>query len=675
MQKEVKKKSLTFAVLAILLASTLSAVVYFGYSPNASTTFLKTFSSYSELNSFILSNTQSGYQASFKGPLDMQFSQIINPSGTNGLGGLSYGVPAPTSEDASALSGQSYSTTNIQVAGVDEADTVKTDGHYLYLLSQSKNSVYIIDANPQNAKILSTITFSNTSSLAGIYLSQDSTKIAVLGSSYTLHLMTYTNYIGAPYTTQYFQPEDVKTFVKVYDISNKNQPVIARDFSASGSYFNSRMIGDYVYAVVSEPVQLVNQTVTLPSVYKGTQSSAIPPTQIYYVGRDNNASSYLYNYYTFTSIFGINIKNDDQETSSLTTTMGGTTNIYASTNNMYLTYSDYTYSSPTANSRFGGYGEVSTGIVRVNLDGNTLTYAAQGNIQGNILNQYSMDEYQGYFRAATTIWTNNGQQNNVYVLNMDLAIVGKLENLASGENLHSARFMGDKCYLVTFRTLDPLFVIDLSVPSNPSVLGELKIPGYSDYLHPYDETHIIGVGKDTLESSSSEIAWFIGLKLSLFDVSNVNAPKQIATVTIGDKGTDSPVLTDPKAFLFDKSKDLLVIPVNLYLLDSSNNVQDPAHTYGTFTWQGVYVYNLTLNGGFQLKGNVTQLVVQTAPYNDQGSWITRSLYIDNTLYTISDQKVQLNSLEDMAFIAQIELTWPCTLALSIKGPLFFGSPN
>ena len=130
--------------------------------------------------------------------------------------------------------------------------------------------------------------------------------------------------------------------------------------------------------------------------------------------------------------------------------------------------------------------------------------------------------------------------------------------------------MGDKCYLVTYRTTDPLFVIDLSDSTNPRVLGELKIPGYSDYLHPYDNTHLIGVGKEAVEVDGGSFAYYQGLKLALFDVSDVNNPRQLSNVTIGDRGTDSLALSDPKAFLFDKSKGLLVIPVSLAVVSEAD---------------------------------------------------------------------------------------------------------
>ena len=233
--------------------------------------------------------------------------------------------------------------------------------------------------------------------------------------------------------------------------------------------------------------------------------------------------------------------------------------------------------------------------------------------------------------------------------------------------------MGDKCYLVTFIKTDPLFVIDLSQPTNPTVLGELKIPGYSDYLHPYDENHLIGVGKEAVDAEGQDFAWYQGIKISLFDVSSVSSPVQLANFTIGDRGTDSPVLTDPKAFLFDKTKSLLVIPVSLALVDNSTIQeqlkygQSAASAYGTTVWQGAYVFSLSTTGGFTLRGTIThlnaallnsqgQLTNPNDYYNTQNNWITRSLYIGNTLYTISNAEVKLNSLTDLSQIGQVNLS-------------------
>lgn len=313
--------------------------------------------------------------------------------------------------------------------------------------------------------------------------------------------------------------------------------------------------------------------------------------------------------------------------------------MYVSLDNMYITFPDQ-------------YGK--TTVFRIHIENSTITPEVQGEVPGHVLNQFSMDEFDNHFRIATTTWLNGTLQNNIYVLNMNLSIVGTLENLATGENLHSARFMGNRCYLVTFKTIDPLFVIDLSDPTNPEVLGELKIPGYSDYLHPYDENHLIGVGKETVEADGGSFAWYQGVKISIFDVSNVGNPIQMANYTIGDRGTDSPVLSDHKAFLFDRSKDLLVIPVLVAEINETLFPEGvPLNFYGEFVWQGAYVFNITLTEGLALRGNVTH--GEGAGLPEIGYWVTRALYIDNILYTVSDKKIKMNNLEDLAEIKEIQL--------------------
>ena len=228
--------------------------------------------------------------------------------------------------------------------------------------------------------------------------------------------------------------------------------------------------------------------------------------------------------------------------------------------------------------------------------------------------------------------------------------------------------MGERAYMVTFIKTDPLFVIDLSSPENPKVLGELQMPGYSDYLHPYDATHLIGIGKDAVAADEGNFAWYQGLKLALFDVSNVNNPVLLANYTIGDRGTNSAVLNDPKAFLFDLNKNILVIPVDLAIVNESQIQPYPTNfpAYGEMVWQGAYVFSLSPNSGFTLKGTVTH--INATILNDQGflinpndyyltqsQWISRSLYIGNILYTVSNSQVQLNSLTDLSKIATINL--------------------
>ena len=393
------------------------------------------------------------------------------------------------------------------------------------------------------------------------------------------------------------------------------------------------MIGDYIYAVVSQSAYVYENVVPLPRVYTATSTSEISATDIFY----SENADYAHvdnNYFTFTSFYGLNLKDPSQELTNMTVLMGGASTMYVSLGNMYVTY-------PTWSG--GQY----TSIYRVSINEGTLAFEAKGSVPGSVLNQYSMDEYNGYFRLATTNW-NDKTQNSVYVLNTNLTTVGavELQNAEIRETIQSARFIGDKAYIVTFQQKDPFFVLDMSNPIAPRVAGKLEIPGYSSYLHPYDENHVIGLG---MENST--------VKLSLFDVTNVNAPKEIAKYIVEGDYTSSQALYDPKAFLFDKAKELLVIPVSVDQYGVVNPQCSRLDGKATsslegFFWHGAYVFKLTVAGGFELSGTMTHAESSTI-YNYEA--VNRALYIDNTLYTVSNAKVKLNSLTDLAPIAEVNL--------------------
>jgi uncharacterized secreted protein with C-terminal beta-propeller domain len=221
--------------------------------------------------------------------------------------------------------------------------------------------------------------------------------------------------------------------------------------------------------------------------------------------------------------------------------------------------------------------------------------------------------------------------------------------------------MGERGYLVTFKQVDPLFVIDLSDPYNPEKLGELKITGYSEYLHPYDENHIIGIGKETTDAG--EFAWYQGVKISLFDVTDVSNPREISKLEIGDRGTDSPVLWDHKAFLFDRSRNLLVMPVLVAEVDVSDYPEGvPSWAYGEPVWQGAYVFHVSADVGLNLTGRITHIespddLGQDYYYYYSPFSVERSLYIDDVLYTISDAKIKMNSLENLDYINEVQLLY------------------
>jgi len=289
-------------------------------------------------------------------------------------------------------------------------------------------------------------------------------------------------------------------------------------------------------------------------------------------------------------------------------------------------------------------------IHRISIADGEIQYEAQGSIPGFVKNQFSLSENDGYLRVSTTIegWTvrsyisNIESQNNVYVLDMNLEIVGSLEDLASGEQIYATRFIGDKCYLVTFKQIDPFFVIDLSKPTNPEVLGELKIPGYYTYLHPYDETHIIGIGRDGEK-----------VKISLFDVSDLENPIELSRYEIENDDEDwywaqSSALYEHKAFLFDKEKNLLVVPV------------------GNYSKESAYVFDISVDSGIELKGTITH-DLEIEPEEEYGQWgdyyytggyensIKRILYIEDVLYTVSDNMVKMNDLETLEEINSVAL--------------------
>jgi len=566
---------------------------------------VRKFSSYKELKHFIEMNLDAftrygyGYYPEFGG-----WGQVVLLRNAGAL----YDAYAPVPAD--------FSTTNIQVLGVDEADIVKTDGKYIYVVSG--NNVVIIDAYPaENARIFSKIEVGENP--VEIFINEN--KLVIFGM----------------------------TFIKVYDVSDRESPILRRDISFDGGYFDSRMIGDHVYVIVNSPISYRGYEIELPRISLSGKSQTIPAYEIYYFDVPDYS-------YEFTTIISINTQNDNEEISKETFLIGAAQNIFVSSNNIYITYT--TYAGWEKLNWMGDWGTEKTIIHKISIANGEIEYKSQGEVPGHVLNQFSMDEHQGYFRIATTtgdVW-DDGARNHLYVLDEDLNIVGRLEGLAPGERIYSARFMGNRAYLVTFKKVDPLFVIDLANPTDPKVLGELKIPGYSDYLHPYDETHIIGVGKDTYDMGS--FAWYQGIKIALFDVSDPENPIEISKFVIGDRGTDSYALSDHKAFLFSKSKNLLVMPILLAEIDEGKYLGGvPPDAYGEYVWQGAYVFNVSLENGFVLKGRITHLENDAelmdywySPYS-----VKRSLYMDDVLYTISDGLIKMNDLEDLSEINEIEL--------------------
>jgi len=545
-----------------------------------------------------------------------------------------------------------FSGTNIQVRGVDEIDFVKTDGKYIYVISG--DNVVIVHAYPhRNAQIVSKILSENE--LIGLYVNGERLVVfeRVVQAQEYPDVDCY-SFMGDCAIYYYYRES---TSIKVYDISDRSNPKLDQNVLVSGNYINSRMLGDYVYLIASQSPWDKDGNVTLPEIKMGEKALTIGANDVAYFEEVSTHSSNRY-----TIVVALNIK-DKKDLNYEIYLLEPGYNMYVSELNIYLAG--------------GGYGGNST-IHKIFIAQGKICYVASGQVPGSILNQFSMDEYKSHLRVATQIW-NTG--TNVFVLDDMLNIVGRLEGIAPGEQMHSARFMKERCYLVTFKKVDPFFVIDLTHPEVPTILGELKIPGYSDYLHPYDEHHIIGVGKDTYDMGS--FAWYQGIKIALFDVTDVNNPKEKAKYIIGDRGTNSDVLYDHKAFLFSKSKNLLILPINLAEIDESKYPDGvPPQTLGNFVWQGAYVFSLTPNNGFALKGRITHLnetsqlgqrrFMVPIYYNDctHNYYVKRSLFIDNNIYTISRGKIKINRLDNLEELKEIDLGLKCNTPSNPIYPTF-----
>jgi inhibitor of cysteine peptidase len=601
------------AVIAITIATLANPVTlaFFRTSGDWNRNYPKKFSSYQELENFVGSQDGGG----------VRIFTVLPPV-------FSLGKAAEGSDftldigDSSAGIADDYSTTNVQVEGVDEADIVKTDGTYLYVLSRGR--IVILLASPAaSAKILSMITLEGTP--LEMFINKDRLIVfeAVWGNQVLPSIKTDLMYLRYPELT----------LVEVYDITDRETPALLSKMEISGGYFSSRMINNYVYLITNMAIVYENENIVLPWISTNNETKIVPATDIYYF--DN-----IYYPYVFATIAAIDVQEGKlaEEKVFLTTQAGC---MYVSPRNIYITHT----SGRTSNAQGKEEWITNTTIHKMSISAGGIEYLYTGEVPGQILNQFSMDEHNGYFRIATTtgdVWSGNAK-NNIYILNEDLSLAGKIEGLAPGERIYSARFMGNRVYLVTFVKVDPLFVIDLSDPGNPKVLGELKIPGYSDYLHPYDETHLIGLGKETTESPDGDFALYQGVKLALFDVSDPENPKVISKYIIGERGTDSYALSDHRAFLFSRSRNLLVIPITLV-------------EAGTWDWQGACVFDISLAEGLKLRGRISHAdPAEKEPILDPASFVIRSLYIDNVLYTISEGQVKMNDLSDLSEINAIKL--------------------
>ena len=585
---------------------------------------------------------------------------MINSSGIQ-----TDGFTAQESSIDSTVTTQStkeYSTTNIQVENVDEADITKTDGDYIYSLSEDK--VIITDVKDETQiKIVAEIDSKNSNTIpSDLILYHD--KLIIISEEMKTTSSYYYSYNNSN-----------TTMVSVYDISNKEQPKEIKNYQLEQPYYTSRCIDGRLYVISSGYLKEENDEIVTYYYEDGKQIDPGYKSIKRIKGIDTTDQTIL-------SMLDLNNMNESVKVNSY---LMDVQNAYVSENNIYLLEEKYegSYSSaPKISSIFGFYGILGAFVDDNEYDYGTYTYIYKFNLledgsiqydkkakeKGQTINQFSIDEYEENLRVA--LYNNEGSR--IVIFNNEMEKIGETEKLAEGEKMYSSRFLGNKAYLVTYKTVDPLFVVDLSNPEKPQVLGELKIPGYSTYLHPYDENHLIGIGMQTEEKIyrdssgrvTSTAAVITGMKMALFDVTDVNNPIQISDTIIGDSRTTSAILTNHKALLFSKEKQLLAIPVNNYTEDfeiesSSDEYESMVKSYTNYKKQyvseGYFVYNINLTDGFTLKGTITHEKTKSKYSYYNASRLLRGLYIDDNLYTVSEDYIKVNRLDDLQEISQLKI--------------------
>jgi len=630
-------------------------------------------------------------------------------------------VAAPEASGLGAGPASNFSTTNVQVAGVDESDTIKTDGSFIY--SINSNVISIVKATPPaEASLVSTIKLEGVGQ--EIYLSGD--RLAVFGDDQSMN----SGVAGGASVKMFIRPSSY-TFLTVYDISDKTSPKALKTFKFEGGYTASRLIDKRLYFISTTYNFYPGGDFVLPKVYTDgklisseTSSANYVYPEVYYV--DTGSA------YNTSTVSLISLDELDKPLVSQVYMMPASESIYASAGNLYLTYTKYLSDyqlrmsvardflfdrlTPADQKRITSISEIDSTILsddeksgkinqvidsyfarledkeretlikqlddefsqryqdvykelektvihKINLDNGNLTYQGSAEVSGRVLNQFSMDEYKGYFRLAATrsqSWImplaasfriiqpvqTQESYNNVYTLDDKLSLVSSIENLAPGERIYSVRFVGDRGYVVTFKQTDPLFVLDFKDPAKPVVAGQLKIPGFSSYLHPYKENMLIGIGKEVTDNGAQGVN-VQGIKLSLFDVTDPANPKEVASLGLGGRGSDTAVLFDHKAFLLIPEKDLVAIPMSLTKPGSDNYSPE---------FQGLGVFKIETDKIAELGRVYHPLSAkQRALGYTNSDPISRSLFIGDYLYTLSPNMVGVEQLTDLKIIKTINL--------------------
>lgn len=535
-----------------------------------------------------------------------------------------------------------YSGTNVQTAGIDEPDIVKTDGWYIYTVNGGGVSITLAYP-PAEARLVSTITLENQYAY-GLFVAGD--RLVVLSTLFQDYAY-YDDFSGggdvrmdASFAPYYTSP---RTAMFVYNISDVQHPQLAANVTVTGYSTGARMIGSEVFLVAQHYISLdQDDNLMLPTMWVDGAARALAATDIGYFPDAQNTSS-------VTTVTVMNLTHPADTTHTAILTSAGS-QLYVSHNSIYLV--GYGSSAATF---WRSWADTST-VHRLYVYQGTVACALTGEVKGHVLNQFSMDEYGGHFRMATTEWRSNGTattENHVFVLDGTLDVVGSIEGMASGEMIQSVRFLGERAYVVTFRQVDPFFVLDLADPQDPQVLGELKITGFSQYLHPISDGLVIGIGVETSMPDPSGRVTREGFKVSIFDVADVANPREVSKDVVSGLSVYSEAQWDHHAFLWIPDRGLLVLPMQVY--------EGSWETGDTTYWQGAYVWHISPDGTIERHGTVSHggTVSTDSPSFYGGTYaVRRSLYIGDYLYTVSDTTVQVNDLGSLAYVNSVTVWSP-----------------
>jgi len=478
----------------------------------------------------------------------------------------------------------SYSKTNTRTENVDEGDIVKTDGRYLYVVKEEGNGIGIVDTEGNKLEQITEITLEGEFCISEIYVE----------NSYLIILGTESEEIypagDAIYRTEYeYAVESVcDTKSIVYDISDKRQPKEIGECLQSGGYSTSRLNNGYLY-VFSQ------YSVNNPEEERKEQY--IPCVNEELLSLDKICMPDTESARNYTVITAIDIQNPSETTDSIGI-LSDQGLCYASAENIYL--------YETIWEEDGGR---TTEIRKFSYGEGKLTGVAKTQVNGYLNDSFSIDEYNGYLRLVTTV----DRTNAVYVLDEKLEETGKIENLAKDERIYSARFMGDIGYFVTYRETDPLFSVDLSDPANPKIIGELKIPGFSEYLHPYGDGLLLGIGMEVDGNDVKDSR----VKLSMFDISDPSNVKEIDKIVLEDSYY-STAFEDYKSVLADAEKNLIGF-----------------FTYGERETYHIYGYD-------RVHGFTCKMQETTGKY----AWHVRGVYLQDTFYLIDGNQIESYRLAD-----------------------------